>query len=347
MSELLVDTIKSSDGSEIFQLAKKSASAPSSPADGDVWYDTTNDELKVYSATLSDWRTVEAQVRYNIQYLVVGGGGGCGSGHTGGSSGGGGGAGGMLTSTSYEIKTGTQYNVEIGAGGTKVNANGATGNSGTYSQFGLNIKAFGGGHGGTGAGPQAGGDGGSGGGAGYYALTPGSGTAGQGNDGGDPYNTFPYSGGAGGGKGAVGGDGTVSGGGAGGTGAISTIISSTLATTNSVGEVSGSDVYYAGGGGGGAYNTAARGAAGLGGGGLGANGSNAGGNGTAYTGGGGGGGARNAGGSLISGGSGGAGVIILRIPTASYSGTTTGSPTVDTDGTDTILTYKESGTYVG
>jgi hypothetical protein len=31
--------------------------------------------------------------------------------------------------------------------------------------------------------------------------------------------------------------------------------------------------------------------------------------------------------------------------TANYSGTTTGSPTVTTDGSDTILTYNASGTY--
>lgn len=39
------------------------------------------------------------------------------------------------------------------------------------------------------------------------------------------------------------------------------------------------------------------------------------------------------------------GVVILRIPTASYSGLTTGSPTVTTDGSFTILTYTEDGTY--
>jgi hypothetical protein len=33
------------------------------------------------------------------------------------------------------------------------------------------------------------------------------------------------------------------------------------------------------------------------------------------------------------------------MPTADYSGTTTGSPTVTTDGTDTILTYTSSGSY--
>jgi len=33
------------------------------------------------------------------------------------------------------------------------------------------------------------------------------------------------------------------------------------------------------------------------------------------------------------------------MPTASYSGTTTGSPTVTTDGSDTILVFNSSGSY--
>jgi hypothetical protein len=37
----------------------------------------------------------------------------------------------------------------------------------------------------------------------------------------------------------------------------------------------------------------------------------------------------------------------LSIPTVSYSGTTTGSPTVTTSGSNTILTYNASGTYTG
>ena len=44
-------------------------------------------------------------------------------------------------------------------------------------------------------------------------------------------------------------------------------------------------------------------------------------------------------------GAGGSGLVVLRMPTADYSGTTTGSPTVTTSGTDTILTYTGSGTY--
>ena len=45
------------------------------------------------------------------------------------------------------------------------------------------------------------------------------------------------------------------------------------------------------------------------------------------------------------GGNGGSGVVILRLLTSQYSGTTTGSPTVTTDGSDTILTHTSSGTY--
>ena len=46
-----------------------------------------------------------------------------------------------------------------------------------------------------------------------------------------------------------------------------------------------------------------------------------------------------------SGGAGGSGVVILRMATASYSGTTSGSPSVTTSGSDTILTFTGSGTY--
>jgi hypothetical protein len=37
--------------------------------------------------------------------------------------------------------------------------------------------------------------------------------------------------------------------------------------------------------------------------------------------------------------------VILRILTVQYSGTTTGSPTVTTDGSYTVLTYNSSGSY--
>ena len=45
------------------------------------------------------------------------------------------------------------------------------------------------------------------------------------------------------------------------------------------------------------------------------------------------------------GGDGGSGVVILRMATSDYTGTKTGSPTVSTDGSDTILVYTASGTY--
>ena len=58
-----------------------------------------------------------------------------------------------------------------------------------------------------------------------------------------------------------------------------------------------------------------------------------------------GGGGGSPGENLSTGTNGGSGVVILRMPTANYSGTTTGSPTVSTDGTDTILTFTGSGSY--
>ena len=71
--------------------------------------------------------------------------------------------------------------------------------------------------------------------------------------------------------------------------------------------------------------------------------------GTANTGGGGSGSSRGgnpgAGPDNGDGGSGGSGVVILRIPTASYSGTTSGSPTVTTDGSHKVLVFNSSGSY--
>ena len=44
-------------------------------------------------------------------------------------------------------------------------------------------------------------------------------------------------------------------------------------------------------------------------------------------------------------GTGGSGIVILQIPTASYTGVVTGSPNVSTSGTLTIVKYTGSGTY--
>jgi hypothetical protein len=45
------------------------------------------------------------------------------------------------------------------------------------------------------------------------------------------------------------------------------------------------------------------------------------------------------------GSTGGKGVVILSVPTANYSSTTTGSPTVTTSGSNTILQFNGSGSY--
>ena len=164
------------------------------------------------------------------------------------------------------------------------------------------------------------------------------GTTGDGGDGGNsvlstndsvnPFSTQTAIGGGGGGKSAAGSNGVGnSRGGNGGAGLADSI--------------TGSSVTYAGGGGGGS-ETVVGGDGGAGGGGRGAfNGNYAANAGTANTGGGGG-GAYNA--SWV-GGAGGSGVVIIVVPTARYSGTTTGSPTVTTVGDNKVIKFTSSGTY--
>ena len=263
----------------------------------------------------------------NIEYLVVAGGGSGGAANAGG-----GGAGGLLTNfggSAITFDIGTTYTVTVGAGGASVaNPPAGIGNSGSNSELSgtgiATITAIGGGYGGR---NSQGGSGGSGGGNAYNVTSSGgSGTVGQGNDGGSGSSGGPELGaGGGGGAGAVGGNGTTTAGGAGGVG-----------LSNSI---TGSATFYAGGGGGSVEVTAASaGAGGNGGGGAGSANTNAT-SGTSNTGGGGG-GVNNA-----TSGAGGSGVVILRLPTAQYSGTTTGSPTVTTDGTDTIIKFTASGSY--
>ena len=259
-----------------------------------------------------------------ISYLVVAGGAGGGN-----LQGGGGGAGGFKSGTESLFATQT-YTVTVGgggAGGTSGSTPGVDGSNSSLSGTGITtVTSTGGGGGGTNSGTTNGKNGGSGGGGGgANATTGGTGTSGQGNNGGNGSPSVPnYGGGGGGGAGAVGGNGTSTAGGAGGAGSASSI--------------TGSSVTYAGGGGGGTYSGGTGGAGGSGGGTAGNSGSAA----SANTGSGGGGG-RNA--PVVAGGAGGSGVVILSIPTARYSGTTTGSPTVTTSGSNTILRYTGSGTY--
>jgi hypothetical protein len=45
------------------------------------------------------------------------------------------------------------------------------------------------------------------------------------------------------------------------------------------------------------------------------------------------------------GAAGGSGVVIVSVPTANYTGTTTGSPTVTTNGIYTVMKFTASGSY--
>jgi hypothetical protein len=282
---------------------------------------------------------------YSADFLVIAGGGGGGGGKDDGFGAGGGGAGGYRNSYSTEpsggggpseasltLDKGIVYTITVGAGGAgATNANGVVGSDSSISGTGITtITSSGGGFGKGNTGGTAG-AGGSGG--GNISSGGGLGTANQGFNGGSG-SPGQGIGGGGGGAGAVGVDASASGGN-GGAGVASSI--------------TGSSVTRAGGGGAGAGDSTGAGTGGSGGGGNGANASGTATVGTINTGSGGGaeGGGTAGSGNHGVGRAGGKGVVILRMPTARYSGTTTGSPTVGTDGTDTILTFNDSGSYTG
>ena len=265
---------------------------------------------------------------YTASYLVQAGG-ASGGGITSNTTGaGGGGAGGLLTGTTTFTR-GIVYTATVGGGGTGGNTQGVAGSTSSLSGSGLTtLSALGGGGGGSlnAAGNSGGcGGGGSNGGAG------GSGTPGQGFAGATA-GVVAQEGGGGGGTSAAATAINTGNGGAGGAGTASSI--------------TGTPATYGGGGGGGSGFSPGQtgGAGGAGGGGAGGNRGIAGTAATVNTGGGGGGEGGGAPGTRA-GGSGGSGVVILSVPTASYSGTTTGSPTVTTSGSNTILRYTGSGTY--
>jgi hypothetical protein len=295
---------------------------PASPQNGIVRYNTDSDFYEGYID--GDWVRFQtfSQGNYLADYLIVAGGGGGGSTQNAFAGNSGAGAGGYLTTiggTQATFVPGTVLTVAIGAGG-------AAGANGTNSSITGYTSALGGG-----AGAPTGGNGGSGGGAG------GAGTVGQGNNGGvsgassNDGNTqsYPGGGGAGGaGSSATGGGASAAFPGPGGVGLSNNI--------------TGTSIFYAGGGGGGSRGTPGA-SGGNGGGGAGGGSTQAGTAGTVNTGGGGGGaGADNSG---VSGGAGGSGVVIIRVPTVNYSGTTTGSPTVTTSGSNTVIKFTASGSY--
>ena len=278
-----------------------------------------------------------------MAYLVLAGG------ASGASNGGGGGAGGLRSSygssgggssaeSNITLSAGT-YTITVGGGGASIdNATSyqSIGNAGTATTISGNatVNTVGGGGGGANNNPPATGGCGGGSGSGSGGSTGAAGTAGEGFAGGNGMAaTHPYTGGGGGGTSTVGAN---AGSGAPGNGGFG--LSSLI---------SGTSTAYGGGGGGtggtGVGYTGPGGAGGIGGGGAGGAYNGSGTAGTANTGGGG--GATGDAGTFTS-GAGGSGVVILRMNTSDYSGSTTGSPTVTTDGTETILTFTGSGTYV-
>jgi hypothetical protein len=279
--------------------------------------------------------TVALTAVYSVDFLTIAGG-GAGGGY--GGWGGGGGAGGYRSSnatygssggggsaeSSLTLSQGVVYTITVGAGGTgNTGTTGANGVASSISGIGLTtITSSGGGGGGLGAIPPGGrnaNNGGSGGGGGYYTPatgTGGSGTANQGFAGAASADASPNgNSGGGGGAGEAGNTDGIS---HGGDGVASTITGSSVTR----------------GGGGGGINNGVNTTGGDGGGGTGDS------SGTANTGGGGGGNQSFA-------TNGGSGIVILRMTTANYSGTSTGSPTVTTSGADTILTFTGTGSYTG
>ena len=260
---------------------------------------------------LNDTLANPAKPPYTASYLVIAGGGGGGFDGSGPSSGNGGGAGGYVSGT-MTINGGTVYSVSVGAGGAKAPGTTLPGSNGSPSTLTGATSAVGGGYGVGSANNVSAGNGGSGGG-GSTSYPGGSGTPGQGNAGaGLASNT------GGGGASTAGSGGASATTGIGGNGTSSSI--------------TGSPVAYAGGGCSQGVTTAPTG------------GTAGGQNGASNTGAGGGGQPFPAGG----GGNGGSGIVILSVPTVSYSGSVTGSPTITTSGSNTIIKFTSgSGSYTG
>ena len=283
--------------------------------DNDGWSMGANNSLNTNSATYIYMAFKINSIQ--IDYLVIAGGGGGGTGRAGG-----GGAGGYIYKSGGFFSAATVYTITVGAGG-------AAETNGSDSVFG-SITATGGGRGGSisgnGTGAAIGGSGGGGKGLGTTTEAGAAGTSGQGNAGGHGYYTggTQRSGGGGGGSSAAGANASANTSGAGGNGTASSITGSSVTRAGGGGggsQLSGEADGGTGGGGDGGRDTAINATAG-----------------TANTGSGGGGGGGT-------GGAGGSGIVILRLLTSDYTGTTSGSPTVTTDGDYTVLQYTSSGTY--
>lgn len=299
-------------GWQVFSYAKDEAiGAPVSFVAATGGTITTDGDYKVHTFNSSGTFTItdagSASGSNTFDVLIVAGGGGGGS-----INAGGGGAGGFNYQTGISAVA-QAYTVTIGGGGPgspggPLSGGTPLGTDGTNTDFTGQTSAVGGGRGGqyqdgvVAGNAKDGQPGGSGGGAGNRSTTGivGTGTVGQGNDGGLASNSSPYGGGGGGGASAAGLDATPGLGGAAGNGGDGTLNS-----------ITGGAVVYSGGGGGGTYPGYVAGTGGLGGGGAGGVGTGTGTDGTANLGGGGGAGGYAApNGSLA--GNGGSGLVRVR-----------------------------------
>ena len=283
----------------------------------------------IYSGSTNGWipkldSVVADKTETILRFLNLAGGGAGGA-----NQGGGGGAGGIKLGTAV-VTAGDVYQISIGGGGSGSPANnkGGSGSASTIraSNGGKIISLTTGGGGGGGR-DSAATDGGCGGGNSTPSSTTanGKGTVGEGFDGG-------------GGSTACGGGGTGEAGHKSGSPASAPGVSS-QGGDGIVSGITGTSSNFGGGGGGATPSTAAANG-GAGGGTRGELPSSSSTAAAANTG-------SGSGGTDGTGtsGAGGSGVVIFRVRTAAYPGTTTGSPTVTTDGEDTIIKFTGSGTY--
>lgn len=310
----LADTVKVN--SALILPDGTTAQRPASPVNGMVRQNTTTGEPEWYDSSSSSWvRFADLPAtRYTAELIILAGGGGAAANIYDDAAGAG--AGGLIYRTDQKITSGIAYSVVVGAGGAGVRGSNSSFISPTED---TRLIALGGAEGGQHRMSSAGGGCGSGTG-GFYAASDardaGSGTPGQGFNGGVSPS---YRGAGGGGTGGPGLDE-----GTGGPGFRDPL----------------TGTYYGGGGGGWPINAGNRliGWGGRGGGGDASGGASPGANGAANTGGGGGGGKGS--GNISNGGS---GIVIVR-----YVGSQRGTGgTVTSVNGYTVHTFTSSGTYTG
>ena len=297
--EMVYDTtssqIKVYDGTD-FLAVVATAGVEASGGNSTQTYTDGGVEYKSHTFTSSGtFQVTSATAGSTVDVLLVAGGGAGGNDNAGG-----GGAGGMIVQTGLAVSQ-QNYSIVIGAGGARGSSSDGNGSAATSGDdtTGFGYTATGGGQGGSAGSANNAGNGGSGGGlqGAEQSGSAGTGINGQGNNGGS--SSGSGGGGGGGGAGAAGQSVTGTVGGTGGNG-----------TNNSF--ETGSDIAYAGGGAGGnenGVNTNVSGGTGGGGNSLGNDGTAE--SGTDNKGGGGAGGTHS--GTL--GGNGGSGIVVVRYTT--------------------------------